>query len=1095
MFHDLRTSVAAIIPAVFGLLAWATPSHAEVLDYYARLTTRGGMELVGVTVARGGSPVTFDAAKLIGARVTHLRSYDSSCLIVAADAAVPSAEARAGLLADRLLNTGVINPGGQKEPLAGSPVLTGPNATPGMAVEFLQPVVNRPGDDVVIFEFHREAGSPIGGDPFHLSPLRFRPGRRSITVDAFDFPCNDPRALPAAAFDVYRSSQPPGEIGDLQAKAIQAAGRGLADFKILAVAIDLSDLGYAEGESVDGLFLQNRAASGLSVDPVLIAGLPAADPANLLASAPKSRLVEAEREPLLPRMLAGPLAGVEEIVFAVRVAGWDHWYANFGFYAASTPEYPPSQGIPGEEIPPLFGEGGRLCRLDLRTGQVKVLLDDPHGGVRDPQVHYDGKTILFSYRRGGQPYFRLYEIQSDGTGLRALTDGPFDDIEPTYLPDGGILFCSSRSNRFVNCYRTPVATLCRCDGDGGNVRMISTNIEHDNTPWPLSDGRILHMRWEYVDRSQFAFHHLWTTNPDGTAPMVFYGNQFNGGAMLDAKPIPGTAKIVASFSPGHGLPEHMGAVTVVDPRLGPDAPQSARTISKPGQRYRDPYPLSENCFLAADTTGLVVMDGEGNTELVYRLPADQSRLSCHEPRPLAPRQRELVIPPRVDLAQTSGRLFLGDIYHGRNMEGVARGSVKKLLVLEQLPKPINFSGGMWPITVGGSFTLARVLGTVPVEPDGSASFEAPAMRSLFFVALDENDLSVKRMQSFVSLQPGETTGCVGCHEPRVRAPLVDTGREAFQGRTARQIEPITDVPDVLDFPRDIQPILDRHCVTCHQPERPEGRVDLCGDHTPLFCQSYWTIMKLGLISDGRNEPAGNRAPRAIGSSASRLLKLFDGSHYEAKASPREWKTLRLWIDSGAVYAGTYAALGTGMYPVEMPHEAIERRCGGCHATDPPAKGRIGTGRYFRFGSAGPYLPLVHQFTDLQRIRGSIGYYKFGSARPPQSLCNLSRPEQSLLLRAPLAKSAGGLEWCGQAVLPDASDPTYQAILAAVRAAAQRHDRWKRFDLAGFRPNVYYVRMLQSYGALPAELRPEDPINVYAADQAYWRSFWHRPESR
>ena len=103
-----------------------------------------------------------------------------------------------------------------------------------------------------------------------------------------------------------------------------------------------------------------------------------------------------------------------------------------------------------------------------------------------------------------------------GTGLRQLTDGPWDDIEPSYLPDGSIVFASSRCQRWVNCWLTQVAILCRSDVDGRNLQPLSSNNEHDNTPWPLPDGRILYTRWEYVDRSQVDYHLLWVVNPDGT---------------------------------------------------------------------------------------------------------------------------------------------------------------------------------------------------------------------------------------------------------------------------------------------------------------------------------------------------------------------------------------------------------------------------------------------------------------------------------------------------------------------------------------------------------------------------------------------------
>lgn len=155
--------------------------------------------------------------------------------------------------------------------------------------------------------------------------------------------------------------------------------------------------------------------------------------------------------------------------------------------------------------------------------------------------------------------------------MRQLTDGDYDDIEPVYLPDGGIMFVSSRCKRWVNCWLTQVAVLHRCDADGTNIRQISSNNEHENTPWPLPDGRILYQRWEYVDRSQVHYHHLWTTNPDGSGQMTYYGNMEPGILMIDAKPIPGTGKALSLFSPGHGSREHAGKPTIIDPKAGPDA--------------------------------------------------------------------------------------------------------------------------------------------------------------------------------------------------------------------------------------------------------------------------------------------------------------------------------------------------------------------------------------------------------------------------------------------------------------------------------------------------------------------------------------------
>ena len=248
--------------------------------------------------------------------------------------------------------------------------------------------------------------------------------------------------------------------------------------------------------------------------------------------------------------------------------------------------------------------------------------------------------------------------------------------------------------------------------------------------------------------------------------------------------------------------------------------------------------------------------------------------------------------------------MLADVYRGRNMHGVTPGSIKKLLVLETLPKPMNYTGGMEPLSYGGTFTLERVLGTIPVESDGSACATVPAMRSLFFVALDEQDLSVKRMQSFMTVMPGETVTCIGCHESRTEAPSYQMPQLEAVRRAPSIMEPFSDVPDVFDFPRDVQPILDRHCVACHDTPRREGGLILAGDHGPVFSLSYYALIARDLISDGRNG-MGNRLPRSIGSSASRLLRYLRGDHYNAQLTEREQRIVRLWLDSGAPYPGTY----------------------------------------------------------------------------------------------------------------------------------------------------------------------------------------------
>ena len=742
--------------------------------------------------------------------------------------------------------------------------------------------------------------------------------------------------------------------------------------------------------------------------------------------------------------------GVNEIIFAARqVDGDGHWYANFSYWSSNPKRT-------------LYHPGGRLCRMNVKTGKVVCLINDATGGVRDPQMHYDGKKILFSYRKGGQPYYHLYEINIDGTGLRQITSGKFDDIEPAYLPSGDIVFCSSRANRFVQCYFVRVATVHRCKPDGTGIRMLSANLEQDNTPWVLPDGRILHQRWEYIDRSQVQYHHLWTMNPDGTNQAVYYGNMHGGVVMIDAKPIPGTEKVIVSFSPGHGRKEHAGMMTVVDPRKGPDDKKMAVRINNDGS-LRDPYPVSETCYLAARDTDIRVLDDKGNSYQLYDLPKEWviGPMKVHEPRPLRARKREQLIPDRVNPAMATGTVMLQDVYIGRNMKGVKRGDIKKLLVLEALPKPVNFSGGMEPLTIGGSFTMERVLGTVPVETDGSASFELPALRSLFFVALDENDLSVKRMQSFMTVQPGERLSCVGCHEERGTTAPPGVRSKAML-RAPSKIKPIAGVPDIYDFPRDIQPILDKHCLPCHGPTKTAkggpfaGKALLDGGRESMYSHSYRTMNQFRLVADGRNG-AGNRPPRTIGSSASKLMKLIDGSHHKAKVSPREKTIIRLWIETAATYPGTYAALGTGRSGgVGRLPKSAAAKCGKCH-------------KPLRF--------------DMGRM------------------VNLSDPEKSLILTLPLNGMTRKTKKNGKTVeelvkgFKSKKDPLYQELLTEITKAKARLDKIKRFDMPGFRPNVHYVREMKRYGVLPADFDIEnDPVDPYKTDRAYWKSLWYKPRT-
>jgi len=794
-------------------------------------------------------------------------------------------------------------------------------------------------------------------------------------------------------------------------------------------------------------------------------------PASFFAMA-FSLLAAEKKPPVNPKPLQQQIGDLDfdEIVFAIRQPGKDgHWYANFSHRC----EHPSRR---------LYGDGGRLCTLKIKGGNLRTLLDDPKGGVRDPQMHYDGKKMIFSYRKGGQPYYHLYEINTDGSALKQLTDGPYDDIEPAYLPDGGIIFCSSRVKCNVPCYYTRVAVLYRCDGHGKNMRRLSANVEHENTPWPLPDGRIVYQRWEYVDRSQVRFHHLWTTNPDGTAQAAYFGNMHGGGAFLDAKPVPGLPKAVMIHSPGHGRREHEGYVDIVDPRDGPDRKSNVRRIT-PRPQWRDPYPLSEQTLLVAGPGHhhISLLGADGKSFPLFKLKeADiKAGMWLHEPRPIRGRAKERLIPSRVDLTKSTGTIVLQDVYVGRNMKGVKRGDIKKLLILEVLHMPVkpnrdwqqmvSFDGN-----TGGSFSLERILGTVPVESDGSAHFKAPALRPVFFIAMDQNNLSVKRMQSFMTVQPGESISCVGCHEERVGTPPVTRNLLAAK-RPPNTIRPIKDIPRVFDYPRDIQPILDKYCLACHGYRKTKrggpysGGVLLSGDRGIFYNQSYAALRAKRQVADGFNGN-GNRAPRTIGTSASPLMKKLDGEHNKVKLSAREKDMIRYWIESAGTFAGTYAALGKGfIFPRRVvPADVHKRRCASCHRRPFPTSKDD---------------PRTHWFY------------------------NLDHPDKSVVLLAPLARAAGGWQLCRKTtagkkdtreksstpVFSSASDPGYIKILAGVKTLAAQLKNNKRYDMPGFEPHPAYIREMKSWGILSPDYKWGGYEDMFKTDRAYWKSLRYQPK--
>jgi len=513
--------------------------------------------------------------------------------------------------------------------------------------------------------------------------------------------------------------------------------------------------------------------------------------------------------------------------------------------------YAYTEGLSDAQAERHFKPGSALCLLQLDGiyATVKPLLEDPRGVIRDPDVSFDATRVLFSWKKSlNQDDYHLYEMDVATGKVRQLTSGlGFADYEGAYLPDGSIVFNSTRCVQTVDCWWTEVSNLYACDPDGGCIRRLTFDQVHTNYPTVTPDGRVIYTRWDYSDRGQVYPQGLFQMYPDGTGQTELYGNNsWFPTSILHARAIPGTGKYVAIFS-GHHT-RQQGWLGLLDPSKGrqenagaqliaPVRPTPAVRIDRYGQSgdlFQYPYPLSEEAFLVAMKPAgarhfaLYLVMADGRRELL----AWDPKISCNQPVPLAPRPRPHVRPNLVDYTKKTAAVFLQDIYRGPGLAGVARGTVKELRVvaLEFRAASIGSNrnsgpaGGAListPISIQGSWDVKRVLGTARVHDDGSACFLVPARTPIYFQALDSRGFAIQTMRSWLTLQPGEAVSCVGCHENKNSSPPVLPSAGAL-ARGPQRLKPPPWGVRGFSFPKLLQPILDRHCVRCHSQEQAPG---------------------------------------------------------------------------------------------------------------------------------------------------------------------------------------------------------------------------------------------------------------------------------
>jgi hypothetical protein len=730
-----------------------------------------------------------------------------------------------------------------------------------------------------------------------------------------------------------------------------------------------------------------------------------------------------------------------------------------------------------------FKPGGGLYVYSPADGSLRELVASPAGEIIDVDVSFDGSEILFGWKKSGRNQsrygpqdfkaegtFQVYRIKADGTELTQLTDGLCNNFNACWLPDGGVAFLSDRKPAFAYCFTTTSPILHRMDRDGDRVTRISSSYLNDFTPSVLEDGRIVYSRWEYIDRPAIPIQSLWAMNPDGTGVSGIFGNRvIDPGTFMEAHSIPGTGNILCVLTSHNG--PCRGAIGIVNFSRDANAQQSIRNLTPEvnigrvnrgngnGVKgpYESPWPIDAEHFLVSNRGTLSVRDYDGTRRTVLLRPTDG--MGFYHARPLRPRKRPPVIASALPaVAGDWATVTVQDIYHGLG-DSVARGEIKQICIIEEIPKservplcnavPTGKSyaansafGFQFPlVSCGATYAAKKIWGYVPVDPDGSAHFRVPTGRPIYFAAIDGRGRAVQRMRTFTHFMSGEHQSCVGCHVNRNYATSVPGARPSAALRKPVDITPPKWGAENFSYWQVVQPVLDKHCVRCHNARRHPRGIDLSGDRTDFFNVSYDVLTRKGTpwadhperhgggqptppytswISTANGSEANilEIAPKRWGSPASKLADMMLAGHPDkdgrkrVSLSPDERLRIFAWIDLNIPYYGEART----NYPKRM----------GCRRMLPPELGKVLAG-------------VAQRRCASCHAKGRI---------PRTFYTRVTNVDENGFLLAPLAKSAGGTEACGKAVFKDRNDPDYRAIRAVFEPIHRMLEDKPRMDMPG-----------------------------------------------
>ncbi|HEY3320959.1 MAG TPA: hypothetical protein VGP72_10880 [Planctomycetota bacterium] len=729
------------------------------------------------------------------------------------------------------------------------------------------------------------------------------------------------------------------------------------------------------------------------------------------------------------------------------------------------------------------GGGLYLFTPDEKQGELKCIFDAGEGMITTADLSYDGKEIVFALRRGGHvasnpvahiedisqypeesSNYQVLRINIDGSGLTQLTHGPCNNLDPCWLPDGGIAFISDRKPAYAYCYVVTSPVLYRMERDGTKQKRLSANYLMDFTPGVLNNGRIIYTRWEYVDRPAIPIQSLWTINPDGTNLAGYYGNRvLSPATFMHARPLPNSNSVLCTLTSHNG--PCRGAIGMIDPSLGTNSQAAIRNLTPEVNigkvdkgdgnsirgPYENPFPIDDQHFLVSKAGTVQLRDFDANAASLL---VPEGGMGFYSPQPVWKRTPPRVIgggiiDNTVELPQdgsVSGKwasLYMQDVYNGLEPH-VKRGEVKQIAIVQEMEKSthtpqnnknpdkpgmrnIAVFGFQFPlVSCGATYAPKKVWGFADVKPDGSAAFRVPSEVPIYFLALDAEGRAVQRMRSFTHLMPGEIQGCVGCHSDRnTVTPSMDKPRNV----TPQELKKPAWGVKGFSYREVVQGVFDKHCISCHNERDEQGKVDLTGDMTDFFNVSYDILCRTGTQGVKRwldhGSPLGaGRGDKVRGMSpwVEWIWTINGAEENILEIAPRRW--------------GSPASKLTEIIRSGHPDKDGKARC---NVPDEdrrrvylwmdlniPYYGTSSSNHKEQLGSR-RMLPL-----DLDKTLSEVAERRCAECHkdgiPRKFYTRVMNPEKNNFLLAPLAKSAGGLEKCGKAVFADTKDADYQKII-------------------------------------------------------------------